>query len=105
MKETSFFQCRFKHRNFGRGSEESHESALHEGGISEFVKQINQKTALHEDVIQGTGTGMSEKGEVSVDLALQWSTLFQNPLCAIRISFVIGTEVRIFLGEPHSQVA
>lgn len=82
MKETSFLNAGLSIVILDERGEESHESThFYEGGISEFVKQINQrKTALHEDVIQISGTGMSEKGEVSVDLALQWSDAFSESI-------------------------
>ena len=82
MKETSFLNAGLSIVILDERGEESHESThFYEGGISEFVKQINQrKTALHEDVIQITVTGMSEKGEVSVDLALQWYDAFSESI-------------------------
>ena len=82
MKETSFLNAGLSIVILDERGEESHESThFYEGGISEFVKQINQrKTALHEDVIQISGMGMSEKGEVSVDLALQWSDAFSESI-------------------------
>lgn len=82
MKETSFLNAGLSIVILDERGEESHESThFYEGGISEFVKQINQrKTALHEDVIQISGTAMSEKGEVSVDLALQWSDAFSESI-------------------------
>tara|TARA_B100001778_G_scaffold171248_1_gene140760 strand:- start:1941 stop:3890 length:1950 start_codon:yes stop_codon:yes gene_type:complete len=82
MKETSFLNAGLNIIISDERGEESHESThFYEGGISEFVKQINhRKTALHEDVIQISGTAMSEKGEVSVDLALQWSDAFSESI-------------------------
>ena len=82
MKETSFLNAGLNIIISDERGEESHESShFYEGGISEFVKQINhRKTALHEDVIQISGTAMSEKGEVSVDLALQWSDAFSESI-------------------------
>ena len=82
MKETSFLNAGLNIIISDERGEEGHVSAhFYEGGISEFVKQINhRKTALHEDVIQISGTSMSEKGEVSVDLALQWSDAFSESI-------------------------
>lgn len=82
MKETSFLNAGLNIIISDERGEESHESThFYEGGISEFIKQINhRKTALHEDVIQISGTAMSEKGEVSVDLALQWSDAFSESI-------------------------
>ena len=82
MKETSFLNAGLSIVILDERGEDRHESThFYEGGISEFVKQINQrKTALHEDVIQISGTGISEKGEVSVDLALQWSDAFSESI-------------------------
>ena len=82
MKETSFLNAGLSIVILDERGEDRHESThFYEGGISEFVKQINQrKTALHEDVIQISGTSMSEKGEVSVDLALQWSDAFSESI-------------------------
>ena len=70
-----------------RGSEPHVSNHLYEGGISEFVSQINNhRQVLHKDVILITGEREIEVGTVTVDLALQWSDAFsESILCYTNI--------------------
>ena len=64
-----------------RGEEVHKTSHLYEGGISEFVSQINKvREAMHENVIVISGEKELELGTVTVDLALQWSNAFSESI-------------------------
>ena len=64
-----------------RGSEAHTSEHLYEGGLSEYVSQLNErKEALHEEVITIKGEKEIEKGEVEVELALQWSDAFSESI-------------------------
>ena len=59
----------------------------YDGGLSEFVKLLNERRgALNEEVIHISGERVIEKGEVTVDLALQWSDAYnESILCYTNI--------------------
>ncbi len=82
LKETSFLNAGLKIEITDNRSEEPHISVHHyEGGLSEYVSQINSsREALHSDVIQISGEKEVEKGTVTVDLALQWSNAFSESI-------------------------
>tara|TARA_B100000700_G_scaffold325850_1_gene435733 strand:+ start:2308 stop:4257 length:1950 start_codon:yes stop_codon:yes gene_type:complete len=82
LKETSFLNAGLKIEITDDRSEEPHISVHHyEGGLSEYVSQINaSREALHSDVIQISGEKEVEKGTVTVDLALQWSNAFSESI-------------------------
>ena len=64
-----------------RGSEPHSSEHLYEGGLSEYVSQLNERReALHEEVIEIKGEKEIEKGEVEVELALQWSDAFSESI-------------------------
>ena len=64
-----------------RGSEPHSSEHLYEGGLSEYVSQLNERReALHEEVIEIKGQKEIEKGEVEVELALQWSDAFSESI-------------------------
>jgi len=88
LKETSFLNAGLRIVINDERSEEPHVSEHHyEGGISEFVRQINaNREVLHGEPIIITGERDTEKGPVSVELALQWSDAFsENILCYTNI--------------------
>ena len=88
LKETSFLNAGLRIVIKDERSEEHHVSEHHyEGGISEFVRQINaNREVLHTDPIIIIGERETEKGPVSVELALQWSDAFsENILCYTNI--------------------
>ena len=88
LKETSFLNAGLRIVIKDERSEEHHVSEHHyEGGISEFVRQINaNREVLHTDPIIIVGERETEKGPVSVELALQWSDAFsENILCYTNI--------------------
>jgi len=64
-----------------RGSEPHTSEHLYEGGLSEYVSQLNERReVLHEEVIKIKGEKEIEKGEVEVELALQWSDAFSESI-------------------------
>jgi len=51
----------------------------YDGGISEYVKLLNEaRPSLHEEVVHITGT----RDGVEVDLAMQWTSAYQETLCS-----------------------
>ncbi len=82
LKETSFLNAGLKITITDLRGEETHISEhLYEGGLSEFVSQINTgREILHSEVIQISGEKEIEKGAVTVDLALQWSNAFSESI-------------------------
>ncbi len=64
-----------------RGSEPHSSEHLYKGGLSEYVSQLNERReALHEEVIKIKGVKEIEKGDVEVELALQWSDAFSESI-------------------------
>ena len=82
LKETSFLNAGLRITITDLRGEETHVSEhLYEGGLSEFVSQINSgREILHSEVIQISGEKEIEKGAVTVDLALQWSNAFSESI-------------------------
>tara|TARA_Y100001935_G_C17305910_1_gene512249 strand:- start:18 stop:1967 length:1950 start_codon:yes stop_codon:yes gene_type:complete len=88
LKETAFLNAGLEIVIADERGEEPHISThLYEGGIGEFVTQINNhRQVLHKDVILITGEREIEVGTVTVDLALQWSDAFsESILCYTNI--------------------
>ena len=64
-----------------RGSEPYSSEHLYKGGLSEYVSQLNERReVLHEEVIKIRGEKEIEKGDVEVELALQWSDAFSESI-------------------------
>ena len=64
-----------------RGSEPHTSEHLYEGGLSEYVSQLNERReVLHDEVIKIRGEKEIEKGDVEVELALQWSDAFSESI-------------------------
>jgi len=82
LKETSFLNAGLKIIITDKREEEENVSAHHyEGGLCEFVKQLNSnREVMHQDVIQISGEKETEKGPVTIDLALQWSDAFSETI-------------------------
>ncbi|MBA86929.1 MAG: DNA topoisomerase (ATP-hydrolyzing) subunit B [Euryarchaeota archaeon] len=88
LKETAFLNAGLEIVITDHRGDEPHISNHHyEGGIGEFVSQINNhRQVLHKDVILITGEREIEVGTVTVDLALQWSDAFsESILCYTNI--------------------
>ena len=88
LKETSFLNAGLKIIITDSREEDENISEHHyEGGLSEFVRQLNSnREVMHNEVIQISGEKDTEKGPVSIELALQWSDAFsENILCYTNI--------------------
>ena len=82
LKETAFLNAGLEIEITDQRGEEDHKSThLYEGGISEFVSQLNKtREAMHKDVIVISGENELEIGTVTIDLALQWSSAFSESI-------------------------
>lgn len=82
LKETSFLNAGLEIVISDEREEETNVSKHHyEGGVAEFVRQLNSnREAMHDDVIQINGERETEKGSVSIELALQWSDAFSETI-------------------------
>ncbi len=80
--ETAFLNAGLKITITDERGEDSHTSEhLYEGGLSEYVRQLNERReVLHSDVIKIKGDKEIEKGNVEVELALQWSDAFSESI-------------------------
>ena len=88
LKETSFLNAGLKIIISDDRGEDQHVSEHHyEGGLAEFVRQINsRRVPMHDDVIIINGEKEIEMGPVTVELALQWSDAFsESILCYTNI--------------------
>ena len=51
----------------------------YEGGLKEYVQAMNEKKeAIHEEVLHVIGAEMGDKGEVFVEVALQWTDAYSE---------------------------
>ncbi len=82
LKETSFLNAGLEIIISDEREEEVNVSKHHyEGGLAEFVNQINSnREVMHNEVIQINGEKETEKGPVSIELALQWSDAFSETI-------------------------
>ncbi len=80
LKETSFLNAGLEIVITDKRDEEENVSRHHyEGGLAEFVTQINSnREVMHQEVIQINGEKDTEKGPVTIELALQWSDAFSE---------------------------
>jgi DNA gyrase subunit B len=80
LKETAFLNAGLEIVILDERGEEEHSSQhLYQGGISEFVSQLNvTREAMHQEVIVISGEKELEIGTVTVDLALQWSSAYKH---------------------------
>ena len=88
LKETSFLNAGLKIIISDDRGEDQHVSEHHyEGGLAEFVRQINsRRVPMHDDVIIINGEKEIEMGPVTIELALQWSDAFsESILCYTNI--------------------
>ena len=82
LKETSFLNAGLEivitdERDEGENISRHH----YEGGLAEFVTQINSnREVMHQEVIQINGEKDTEKGPVTIELALQWSDAFSETI-------------------------
>jgi DNA gyrase subunit B len=82
VRETAFLNAGLKIVIADERNEEAHKVEHHyEGGLSEFVRQLNERREImHENVITIIGSKDIEKGPVEVELALQWSDAFSESI-------------------------
>ena len=82
VSETAFLNAGLKISIADQRGDESHVvEHLYEGGLAEYVGQLNERReALHADVITIKGEKEIEKGTVEVELALQWSDAFSESI-------------------------
>tara|TARA_B100000900_G_scaffold267093_1_gene228047 strand:+ start:808 stop:2778 length:1971 start_codon:yes stop_codon:yes gene_type:complete len=82
LKETSFLNAGLEIVITDKREQEENISRHHyEGGLAEFVTQINSnREVMHQEVIQINGEKDTEKGPVSIELALQWSDAFSETI-------------------------
>ena len=82
VRETSFLNAGLQITIADKRGEEEHVVEHHyEGGLSEFVQQLNERREImHENVITISGSKEIEKGPVEVELALQWSDAFSESI-------------------------
>ncbi len=82
LKETSFLNAGLEIIITDERDDEKNVSTHHyEGGLAEFVTQINSnREVMHQEVIQINGEKDTEKGPVTIELALQWSDAFSETI-------------------------
>ncbi|MAV95008.1 MAG: DNA topoisomerase (ATP-hydrolyzing) subunit B [Euryarchaeota archaeon] len=82
VSETAFLNAGLKMTILDDRGEEPHVSEhLYEGGLAEYVGQLNERReVLHEEVIKIRGEKEIEKRGVEVELALQWSDAFSESI-------------------------
>ena len=80
--ETAFLNAGLRITITDERDENEHISEhLYEGGLSEYVRQLNERReVLHSEVIKIRGEKEIEKGNVEVELALQWSDAFSESI-------------------------
>jgi len=82
VSETAFLNAGLKITILDVRGDEPHQAEhLYEGGLSEYVGQLNERReVLHADVITISGEKEIDKGLVEVELALQWSDAFSESI-------------------------
>ena len=82
VSETAFLNAGLKIIISDERSSELHVvEHLYEGGLAEYVGQLNERReVLHSEVIKIKGEKEIEKGNVEVELALQWSDAFSESI-------------------------
>ena len=82
VSETAFLNAGLKITILDvRGDEPHRTEHLYEGGLTEYVGQLNERReVLHSDVITISGEKEIEKGLVEVEVALQWSDAFSESI-------------------------
>lgn len=64
-----------------RGADPEIVEHQYDGGIAEFVKQLNERrNPLHSDVVHIRGHREIEAGEIHVELAMQWSDAYNEAI-------------------------
>jgi len=64
-----------------RGEDSVEIDHTYDGGLSEYVSQMNsKKNKIHDEVIHISGTKEGDKGEVYVEIALQWTDSYSESI-------------------------
>ncbi len=82
VSETAFLNAGLKITILDVRGDEPHQTEhLYEGGLAEYVGQLNERReVLHSEVINISGDKEIEKGLVEVEVALQWSDAFSESI-------------------------
>jgi len=82
LRETAFLNAGLKITIVDqRASEPEIVEHQYDGGISEFVRQLNERrNPLHPEVVHIKGMREIELGEIHVELALQWSDAYNEAI-------------------------
>ncbi len=80
--ETAFLNAGLRMTILDERGDDPHTSEhLYEGGLSEYVSKLNnRREVLHDEVIKIRGEKEIEKGNVEIELALQWSDAFSESI-------------------------
>ena len=80
LRETAFLNAGLKISILDqRGKETETVEHQYDGGISEFVKQLNERrNPIHNDVIHIKGMREIESGEIHIEMAMQWSDAYNE---------------------------
>ena len=82
LRETAFLNAGLKITIVDqRGSSPEIVEHQYDGGISEFVKQLNERrNPIHPEVVHIKGMRETEGGEIHVELAMQWSDAYNEAI-------------------------
>ena len=82
LRETAFLNAGLKITIVDqRGDTQEIVEHQYDGGISEFVKQLNERrNPIHPDVVHIKGMREIEAGEIHVELAMQWSDAYNEAI-------------------------
>ncbi len=81
LRETAFLNAGLIIQIIDEREEDVEFTHAYDGGISEFVQQINAKrTAMHEQVIHIAGEREVELGPITVEIAMQWSDAYNESI-------------------------
>ena len=80
LRETAFLNAGLKIKIVDqRGGEPEVIEHQYDGGISEFVRQLNERrNPIHSDVVFIKGMREIEDGEIHIELAMQWSDAYNE---------------------------
>jgi DNA gyrase subunit B len=80
LRETAFLNAGLKIKIIDQREDEPEVVEHHyDGGISEFVKQLNERrNPIHNDVVYIKGMREIESGEIHIELAMQWSDAYNE---------------------------
>ena len=58
----------------------------YDGGLSEYVEAMNEKKEVaHEEVLHVLGSKQGDKGEVHVEVAMQWTDAYSESIHCFKI--------------------